>query len=251
MNVTQRLAEYAREKAQGQVIDDLCVGVGYTGVKLSDGTAGVSYTFRNSLGPACGVLKHAGSLLGMPVEKALDWAMSENLAEASVGVATMNAIINQGFSRGANIAEAVECDSTDIVGMVGYFCPLVWKYQNAAKFYIFDKDLRQDEVSGKNTVVMCAAADEAALSQCTRVVLTGTSFINKTADGLLKACKNAREIIIVGASTPMCPEILREYGVTILAGTQITDADKALRIVAQGGGGMDISPASIKLLERI
>ena len=49
----------------------------------------------------------------------------------------------------------------------------------------------------------------------------------------------------------MCPSVLREYGVTMLAGTQITDAVRMFQIVAEGGGGMDLSLASEKLLERL
>ena len=89
------------------------------------------------------------------------------------------------------------------------------------------------------------------LPQCDIVVMTGTSFVNQTADAILSCCSRAREVIVVGASTPMCPEILRDAGVTVLAGTRVTDAAAAMRIAAQGGGGMDFFRASMKLLERI
>ena len=49
----------------------------------------------------------------------------------------------------------------------------------------------------------------------------------------------------------MCPEVFREYGVTVLAGSQICDADRMMNIVAEGGGGMDIAASSDKLFERI
>lgn len=203
MRVEERIAAYARSCANGLTLDTVCIGVGYTGGMLSDGSGGVSYTFRESLGSSCGVIRQAGKLKGLPAEE-----------------------------------------------LVGWFCPLVWKYQKAKEFYIFERDPLSCVPSGTARRMDSETAYE-ILPKCTKVVLTGTSFINKTADRLLAACKNAKEIILVGTSTPMCPEVLKEYGVTVLAGTQITDAEQMLRIVAEGGGGMDLSPASEKLLERI
>lgn len=250
MRVEERIAAYARSCATGLTLETVCVGVGYTGVILSDGHGGVSYTFRNKLGPTCGVIRQAGKLKGLPAEEVINWMLSDNLAEASVGAAVVNAVLNRGYTRGNNIAEAVECSSDDVVGMIGWFCPLVWKYQEAKKFYIFEQEPESCAPSGK-AVIMGEEQAYELLPECTKVVLTGTSFINKTADRLLAACRNAREIILVGASTPMCPAVLKEYGVTVLAGTQISDAPQMMRIIAEGGGGMDLSLASEKLLERI
>ena len=248
MTLTKQIAEIAKSRAGALTVADLCVGVGYTGVKLSDGSGGVCYTFRNALGPTCGVLKNAGSLIGLPAQEVLDWADESNLAQAAVGVAAINAILNQRFEAGANIVQAVSCTDEQVVGMVGDFCPLVGKFQNAKELYIFD---REAEKRPGRQVILPEEKEEELLPQCDLVVLTGTSFINKTADHVLDLCRHAKEIIIVGASTPMCPEVLGGCGVTALAGTRITDADAALRIVAQGGGGMDFSRVSLKLFERI
>ncbi len=250
MRVEERIVEEAVKRAGDLSLQEVCIGVGYTGVVLSDGHGGVSYTFRESLGPSCGVIREAGKLRGTPVSEAARWMLSENLAEASVGAAAVNAVLNRGFLPGKNIAEAVSCTEDDVIGMVGWFCPLVWKFQQASRFYLFEQ---RPETCSPSGIAQIMEADLAPqyLGTCTKVVLTGTSFINGTADGLLAACRGAREIILVGASTPMCPPVLAEYGVTLLAGTQIRDAGRMMRIVAEGGGGMDLSPASEKLLERI
>lgn len=250
MRVEEKIAEAAGREAGTLTLESICMGVGYTGVKLSDGHGGVSYTFRDDLGASCGVIRNAGHLRGMPASEAVKWMLSENLGEAAIGTATVNAVLNRGYRRGKNVAESVICEPQDVVGMVGWFCPLVWKFQGAGEFYIFERHPETCAPSGIARILGSDKAEE-ILGKCTKVILTGTSFVNGTASRLLSACHNAKEIVIVGASTPMCPEVLREYGVTLLAGTQITDADLMLRIVAEGGGGMDLSPASEKLLERV
>ncbi len=250
MTVMEKIAECALPRAAGLRLEELAVGVGYTAVRLSDGSGGVAYTFRNELGETCGVLRGAGTLAGTPAETALGWALSRNRAEAALGVATVNALLNRDYERGGNIADAVECSPADTVGMVGWFCPLVWKYSGAGTLHIFERNLRSAGLPG-SARAHGEDEEEALLPRCNRIVLTGTCFINGTADRLLELCRGAEELILVGASTPMCPAVLREYGVTVLAGTRILDAAGALRVAAQGGGGMDFGPYAAKLLERI
>lgn len=249
MSLTERIADFAAAMADGLQVEDLCVGVGYTCVRLSDDSGGLSYTFRHDLGASCGVLQKAGSLTGMQAAEAIGWAGSRNLAAAAVGMATINAVLNRRFSAGPNIAEALDCQAEEVVGMVGYFCPLVWKFQKAKHLYIFERGRKAG--SAGHAEILPEEEEAAFLPQCDIVVMTGTSFVNQTADAILSCCSRAREVIVVGASTPMCPEILRDAGVTVLAGTRVTNAAAAMRIAAQGGGGMDFFRASMKLLERI
>lgn len=249
-NAKQKALQIAGEIGHELVVDRLCIGVGYTGIVLSDGHGGVSFTFREELGNSCGVMRSAGHIKGTPVSELMELAASCDMAEAAVGTAAVNAVLNRGFSRGPNISEAMSADSTDTIGMVGWFCPLVRRYQTAGTLYVFEKNPEEYE---SNQVTKMKSGDEACdiLPGCNKIVLTGTSFINKTMESLLKASSGAEEIAIVGASTPMCPEVFREYGVTVLAGSQICDADRMMNIVAEGGGGMDIAASSDKLFERI
>ena len=246
----EQIAACALPRAAGLTVEEACIGVGYTLVRLSDGSAGVAYTFRRELGESCGVLPGAGRLEDMEASALLDWVGNRNLARAALAAATVNALLNRDFERGENIVRAVDCDETDTVGMVGWFCPLVNRYSRAGKLYIFEKELRSSPLPG-NAEAHGEAEAAALLPLCSQVVLTGTAFINGSADALLEASRNAGELVIVGASTPMCPEVLGRYGVTLLAGSRILDPDRPLRIAAQGGGGMDLSPAVAKLLHRI
>lgn len=250
MNITQKIAAYAKPRAEDLQLADVCLGLGYTGVKLSNGAGGVSYTFRDRLSSGCGVMAGAGGLIGTPAAEVLEWASSDDLAKASLGVATINALLNGAYEAGPNIVDAVTCEPEDVIGMVGAFCPLFGRFREAARLYVFEQDPAA-AARGGNMQVLPEEAEEELLPSCDQVILTGTSFINHTVDRILELCKNAREIIIVGASTPMCGEVLRPYGVTVLAGSRVTDADAALRIIAQGGGTMDLSRVTLKLLERI
>ena len=248
MTVEEKLQEYAKSLAGDLTLERVTIGVGYTGVKLSNGNGGAAYTFRNDLGHSCGVMPKPGSLKGTPAVEALDWLTGNNLAARAVAMATANALMNQGYEPGPELSAAVDCKEDDVVGMIGWFCPLVKKYQGAKEFYIFEKNLNGIKEGGIEKILPSEEAFN-ILPKCNKVVLTATSFINGTADGLLAACKEGAEVTVVGASTPMCMDVLKDYGVTVLAGVEVTDADMLCTILAEGGGGMDMKPATIKLLE--
>ncbi len=57
------------------------------------------------------------------------------------------------------------------------------------------------------------------LPSCDVVLLSGTTTINGTIDSLLEFCSGAREIVMVGPSTPMYPPGWQGSGITVLAGS--------------------------------
>ena len=52
------------------------------------------------------------------------------------------------------------------------------------------------------------------------VFVSGTSLINGTLETLLGYCAKAREIVMVGSSTPLYPDAFRDTRVTVLSGTR-------------------------------
>jgi len=245
MLITQRVAAEALKKADGLSIADLCIGIGYTGVKLSNGAGGTCFTFRHELGLKCGPIQGAGTLIGMPAADAIEMAMSTNLAEASIGVATINAILNEDFDAGEDAVDVMDIRASDTVGMVGYFYPVVQRIKdNVKKLYIFERHITDEGL-------LPDWSENIYLPECDVVLITGVTFINKTIDHVLSLCKNAKEVVIMGASTCMAPDVLKDYGVTILAGSRVTDPDGLLRVIAQGGGGLDVLNYTEKLCVRI
>ena len=245
MLITEKTAHEAAKKAGNLIVTDICIGVGYTGVVLSNGECGIAYTIRDGLGPRCGAMDNAGKLIGINASQALDMAMSLNLAEAAVGVATANAILNADYPAGINALEEMIVEHGDVLGTIGYFHPVMNKFSpNAAKIHIFERRIT-------DTGLLPDWAENIYLPQCDVVVITGVTFINKTIDHVLSLCTKAREIVVMGASACMAPEILKEYGVTVVAGSRVFDAEGIMRVIAQGGGGQDVLDYLQKLCVRI
>ena len=75
------------------------LGMGYTGVKLSNGDAGVCHSLISETSPdCCDILDNAGHLTDVPVSELLSYLDSWNLLDRILGVATLNAL-SQGVMR--------------------------------------------------------------------------------------------------------------------------------------------------------
>ncbi len=57
----------------------------------------------------------------------------------------------------------------------------------------------------------------------------------------------AREVAILGPSTPMLPDLFAKCPVTLLSGVAVIDPERAPRIVSESGGTRQLGPAVRKL----
>jgi uncharacterized protein (DUF4213/DUF364 family) len=241
------LHERLADRAPGVLVQDVRIGLGYTAVRLNTGACGLAYTFREEAGEGCSVVQRAGSIAGRQVTELAGWAKELNAVTAAVGLATLNALIEAPLgTTEEDIASALRVKPSDVVGMVGYFGPLIdFLTKRAAKLHIFER-----RPTGDGRVLPDWAA-AALLPECDVVLLSATTIANRTIDSLLEWPRHAREIALLGPSTPMVPDLFAARGVTLLSGVQVIDADRVLQIVSEGGGTRSFGTAVRKLVLRL
>ena len=83
-------------------------------------------------------------------------------------------------------------------------------------------------------------AAEAIIPQGDIVFLTGATLCNGTADRILELSKNAREVVMLGASAGIFPPALFQRGVTAVGSLEILDPGKVMRAISEGGGGFAV-----------
>jgi uncharacterized protein (DUF4213/DUF364 family) len=231
--ILQHLREYAQARAQEKVVADVRIGLCYTAVLLDDGSAGVAYTFKEALPPGCDVFQGKRPIAGKRASETLSYLSSTDLLERAVGIATANALINteQKALVEGDILAVLDCRQDDRVGMVGYFPPLMPVLKQTVKeVLVFEKILEHQP-----GVYQEDKAPE-ILPSCSVAIITATALINTSLKLLLEACRNCREIAIVGATTPLAPDIFKPLRVTLLSGILVTDPRSILRQVSEGGG---------------
>lgn len=226
---------------------DVRVGLGYTAVALEDGRCGLAYTLHEKEYESCTVIAEAGTLAGRKASELIAWMKQPDETACALGLATANALIDvpPGAAQ-SDILDLLPVGSDDAVGMIGYFGPLVDPIRKRARIlHIFERK----PIPDLGVLPDSAAGD--VLPQCRVVVLSATTLLNQTVDGLLDCCKAAREIAILGPSTPFLPEPFRKRGVTILSGVQVVDTARVLRVVSEAGGTRNFGRAVRKLTVHI
>jgi uncharacterized protein len=232
--------------AGARTVTDVRIGLGYTAVQLDNGRCGLAYTFRHATGGGCCAVKKAGTYCGQGASELAQCAHSQDVIVAAVGLATLNALTPSGLSSDGDILDLLAIKPTETVGMIGYFGPLVGPLKNMAKtLNIFEK--REDMGPG----VLPEEAEERVLPECQVVIVSATTLLNRTVDTVLSYCQGAREVAILGPSTPLLPSVFAPHGVTILSGMEVTDPNTAKRIISEGGGTRQLLQATRKVGLRI
>jgi len=188
---------------------------------------GLSSTFRGE-GPSHdrGV-RDVGNLTQKKALELTDYAKSNNLLEASIGMATINSMIDIDESKciEKNAFEMIlEKGQGKNVAIVGHF-PWIPKLKGkTGNLWVLEQRLREGDLAAKEA--------DRILPQCDVVGITGTSFINHTIEGLLNLCKNAY-VILIGPTSPLSP-ILFEYGIDAICGSKVLDPDQLIRTISEG-----------------
>jgi len=200
---------------------------------------GLSSTFREENTPYDRRVRDVGNLTQKTALELAEYAKSKNLLEASIGVATVNSLIDIDESRciEKNAFEILlEKGKDGNVAVVGHF-PWIPKLREKIKnVWVLEQKLREADLSAEEA--------DRILPECDVVGITGTSFINHTIGELLNLCKKAY-VVLVGPTSPVS-SILFDYGIDAICGTKVIDAEKVIRSISEGATFKEI--AGVRLL---
>jgi uncharacterized protein (DUF4213/DUF364 family) len=233
--IQQRIIDYVKPISEGLVVADVRIGLGYTSVRLDNGNIGIAWTARSNSG-SCTHEAKAGTLAGKPAQELLEMlANSQNPLSRTMGLATANALAS-GLPRpettAVDVLELVNIQASDRVVMVGFFGPLVPGIRRTGcRFDILE--LKNDKPG-----TMSPEEGRPSLAECSVAIITATSIVTGTIDGLLSGLGNPRAAIILGPSTFMRPEVFAGTPITHLAGARIRNAGAVEKIISEAGGTM-------------
>ena len=243
--VAQSLLSHLDAQLSGRSVLDIRIGLLYVAVRLTGGATGVAHLLAEREGP-CRPVPGAGSLPGTPAQEMARWILSSDTAEASVGLAVLNAAATDlaQAHREGDVRDLLRISDRDRVAMVGYFAPLLpWLRTVGAHLDILELKCCSGARSAEDAGVV--------LPQCDVALITATTLANHTLDDLLTLAGDAREVVLLGPSTPMVPEVFAGTPVTLLAGVEVLDGSAMLRIVSEGGSTRQFGPAVRKVCARI
>ncbi|MDL1958207.1 MAG: DUF364 domain-containing protein [Deltaproteobacteria bacterium] len=187
---------------------------------------GLSSTFQDDCIPHVPV-RDAGNLAQRAALEVVEYARSDNLLEASIGMAALNSLIEIDEDR------CVELNAFEILAekgkgknvcVVGHF-PFIPRMRKLAnRLWVIEKRPQKGDLSAEEAENVLPMADV--------VAITGTSFINHTVDELLSLCRKSF-VVMIGATSPLSP-VLFDYGVDMIAGSKVVDPQKAIQCISEG-----------------
>ena len=228
--IAGHLHRHLVEQSRRCAVEDVRIGGSYIAVVLTGGRIGLAARLKDFAGTqieipgmaVCG--KRADALLAHLVS-------GTGAVERALGLATANALIHPP-------APAEEEDTISLMGlrageqvaMVGLFRPIVSRIEATGVILsVIERDTPAKE-------------RREILGACSVAIITATTLLNGTLEGILSELGRPRHVALIGPSTPLCEEIFRGSPVTHLGGSAIVDAAGLLRVVSEGGGTPDMRP---------
>ena len=173
-------------------------------------------------------VRDVGALQQKSAQELAHWILSDNLLEASIGIAALNSLLDVDESQmePINAAEVIARESKDKnLVFIGHF-PFVDRMKSIAKHcWVIEKHPFGDDFPEEAT--------QEFVPQANIIAITGTTLINHTLDGLLSLCRPGSFVMVLGPSTPLSP-LLFNYGISFLSGSRVIDEDAAVATIQQG-----------------
>ena len=233
--LTEKLLIKAKELSSGISARRIIVGVRYTFVELENGKCGIVMTL-------------GGRPVKFPTdaETLVELANSPNGFEASIGWATVNALMQENdLEENKPYSKAIPVNADDKVAVVGRITPVTNYLKGKCKeLFIFE----DEGICPSAGYSYPWWAEKLLIPQSNLMVTTGVVFENRTVDDLLRYSKKARLRVAIGHSTPMTRLALGPTYYDSLMGIKIKDADGAANIISTGGNTMALRDVVQKVI---
>lgn len=208
------------------------------GCGLASTPHGTGHTHGNSPVRGAGFIKRKNSC------QLVELVKSEDLFEASIGMAAINSLIEVDIDECRELNAAVllgEKGKGKKVVIIGHF-PFIPQLKEVCNHvWVIEKDpLEGDYLENES---------ERLLSQADVVGITGMALTNHTLENLLSYCSPKSYVMILGGTTPLSP-VLFDYGINSLSGTVVTKPDSLLDAVSQGATYRQLKDVKRLIMER-
>lgn len=266
-SVIAETIDLIQEKAPASLhamrVDELVIGVFFTGVRLSSRHAGVAFTPIAEIPEAvccpttAARMPQAGDLEGNPLAEILRLALDPNVLKSAIGVAALNAasqfISESGKGSEYRIVQnedgfdLLKIQPQEAISLIGAFIPYIRRLKTMGNpFSIIEKNtqtLRPDEMKFFKPESEMAST----LKKSDVVIITGTAIVNHSIDSILSCLRSGQRAAIIGPTASMLPDRFFDRGVQVMAGIRVLDPDRMTAILKQAGSAYHLKECSQKI----
>jgi len=240
MKIIEDIISTIEKNTRDILVKEVRIGPFWTGVwSKYGGLASTTFTHEPEMPPP---IREAGNLTGKSILELCDYANSDCLLQASVGMAAINSALEVDLNKCQNINAAeilYEKGKNKKVVVVGHF-PFVNKLRKLTKkLWVVERRPQSGDI--------LASEAKRVIPQADIIAITGTALINGTMGELLTLCPKKSLVMVLGPTTPLSP-VWFDYGVDLVSGTRVIDPELVLRFVSEGVVFKQIHGRGVKLL---
>lgn len=258
MTILEETAQLVKKKLGADfgklTVEQVVVGLFFTGVKLSNGAGGLCFTPIKEIPKAVCCPSSVGKtfdpvkIKGTRVRDVL-MALSSSAEpiKSAVAIATLNALSATCWNRGltGNYTIKMSMDAQDAIKMpedvsvavIGALAPTLRNLRKrGGTWWVIEQDpktLKSEEMSH----YVSAKESEEVIRIADVLIITGATLVTHTLDKILSLAKPGAEIAVMGPTAGFLPEPLFARGVRVVGGVWVRKPDELLEILAAGGSG--------------
>jgi len=207
-------------------------------IQLKNGSTGIFFiglhkNFHNSI-------KNV-DLKKLKKENLIDLASkfdSKSIFDKTIGLGTINAISHYLFTRSNfqftlsnHIINDINIQRHDVIGMVGYFPPLVRKV-NAMGNKLIVVELKEELTQKFSNWEI--TLDTSKLMECNKIICTSTSLINNTLDNILSFTRDAEKFALIGPTAGFLPDPIFHKKVDLVGGSIVCNSELFFNRIIHG-----------------
>ncbi len=248
--VKERIFLELGEEIESIRVERAVLGLFFTGVKLSTGEGGLSFTPVKEMPEAvccpssAKAMPLSGKLSGKPVIEYLHDLDNGNPLRRALAFACLNALSTRVFERypdrykierGIDAFDRILPAEGDFTVVVGALIPMLKKLRGK-DYAVVEMDSRTLKGEELEHFVPWDEAGK-TISAADILVVTGVSILNGTLSTILDLMKEGATVLVTGPTASMLPESFFARGVTMMGGILVTEPDPLLDLLAEGGSG--------------
>ncbi|MDD2635177.1 MAG: DUF364 domain-containing protein [Bacteroidales bacterium] len=241
----QTILHNNQSKIDKLVIKRLIFGVNMTAVVLSDNSIGVASTLFQKRSRPHKQNRYYGDFspskyCNQKVSDLFKFGRSSDLID-SLRIAVLNAIsskqveaANYKIIYNTDPIDLINIDTNKSITLVGAFrsyIDLISKTSAKLKVLELDENIFIEE---HKKFYIPAEEYKTILPNSDIIIITGLTLVNNTIDGLLSAAKKESQVIVVGPSANVLPDILFKNGVDIIGATRYNNPDLLFMLIQEG-----------------
>lgn len=226
----KELVDRAVSLGRGKRVKRAILGLFYAFSEIEKGGAGLAYIDRDLISSCCEARDI--SFWKEPADLLVKYYLQGTGLESFLALSIINALINHSKELNRHPLyedpfQEITLEKEDKVLMIGYFEPLFKKLSGKVKSIIV---VEKEEGKGFEKLL------RNGMDGLKVAIVTSATLANKTFHTYLSILKDIPEVILMGPSTPLCPEIFKYTPVTWLCGVKVKDSELLFRLVCEGKG---------------